>query len=249
MGPGHRRDTIDDHLGARNWKKICGLGVLLRRRKSEAIKEMRRHHDEFERFTRSQPRDRVDAWKSMVMDWQEGRSDVNPFSRTTKGETEHDVRLRLAEKEAEEMRKGSTPVHDVSPSSFMMLGLEVEEQQRQLALHLSEHDASTSRLKTEVLERRAKLGRAISRFRKLQQTYTPIALTYLASLRNVGSDTPAEKMPLVLPSSLPEGMRFQPGMLQWLMMEAEFRRAQLWSELAGEQLHLLALKGAEGFQK
>ena len=31
MGPGHRRDTIDDHQGARNWRKICGLGEYVSR--------------------------------------------------------------------------------------------------------------------------------------------------------------------------------------------------------------------------
>jgi hypothetical protein len=30
MGPGSRRDTLDDHFGDMNWKKICGLGLLVR---------------------------------------------------------------------------------------------------------------------------------------------------------------------------------------------------------------------------
>ena len=29
MGPGSRRDTLDDHFGDMNWKKICGLGQLI----------------------------------------------------------------------------------------------------------------------------------------------------------------------------------------------------------------------------
>jgi hypothetical protein len=29
MGPGSCRDTLDDHFGDMNWKKICGLGKLL----------------------------------------------------------------------------------------------------------------------------------------------------------------------------------------------------------------------------
>jgi len=28
MGPGSRRDTLDDHFGDRNWKKTTGLGTL-----------------------------------------------------------------------------------------------------------------------------------------------------------------------------------------------------------------------------
>jgi hypothetical protein len=29
MGPGSRRDTLDDHFSDMNWKKICGLGMPL----------------------------------------------------------------------------------------------------------------------------------------------------------------------------------------------------------------------------
>jgi len=29
MGPGHRRDTIDDHLGNWNWQKLVGLGNVV----------------------------------------------------------------------------------------------------------------------------------------------------------------------------------------------------------------------------
>jgi hypothetical protein len=29
MGPGSRRDTLDDHFGDMNWKKVCGLGLLI----------------------------------------------------------------------------------------------------------------------------------------------------------------------------------------------------------------------------
>jgi Kyakuja-Dileera-Zisupton transposase len=29
MGPGSRRDTLDDHFGDMNWKKICGLGACI----------------------------------------------------------------------------------------------------------------------------------------------------------------------------------------------------------------------------
>ena len=30
MGPGSRQDTLDDHFGNMNWKKICGLGNRFR---------------------------------------------------------------------------------------------------------------------------------------------------------------------------------------------------------------------------
>jgi hypothetical protein len=29
MGPSSRRDTLDDHFGDMNWKKVCGLGLFI----------------------------------------------------------------------------------------------------------------------------------------------------------------------------------------------------------------------------
>lgn len=37
MGPGSRRDTIDDHMGDSNWKKVTGLGKLLRSKNHSII--------------------------------------------------------------------------------------------------------------------------------------------------------------------------------------------------------------------
>ncbi|KAK7015899.1 hypothetical protein VNI00_019007 [Paramarasmius palmivorus] len=36
MGPGHRRDTLDDHFGGWNWLKISRLGIQLRKRRRDA---------------------------------------------------------------------------------------------------------------------------------------------------------------------------------------------------------------------
>ncbi|KAH7904863.1 hypothetical protein BJ138DRAFT_1130779 [Hygrophoropsis aurantiaca] len=45
MGPGSRRDTLDDHFNDWNWKKIVGLGRILLRKIKEAVKERREHCD------------------------------------------------------------------------------------------------------------------------------------------------------------------------------------------------------------
>jgi hypothetical protein len=41
------------------------------------------------------------------------------------GISEHDVQLQLAEEEAKEL----TPIHNVTPSLFVLAGLDLEEQQ------------------------------------------------------------------------------------------------------------------------
>jgi hypothetical protein len=42
---------------------------------------------------------------------------------------EHDVRLELAHEEAAEQERGILPINNVSPSAFILAGLDLEEQQ------------------------------------------------------------------------------------------------------------------------
>jgi len=39
------------------------------------------------------------------------------------------IRCELAEEELEKAKHGSAPIHEVSPSTFLQVGLELEEQQ------------------------------------------------------------------------------------------------------------------------
>jgi hypothetical protein len=45
------------------------------------------------------------------------------------GLTEQDIRLQFATEEAEEAKNGGPVLHDVTPSSFIVAGLELEDQQ------------------------------------------------------------------------------------------------------------------------
>ncbi|KAK7016199.1 hypothetical protein VNI00_018964 [Paramarasmius palmivorus] len=194
MGPGHRRDTLDDHQGARNWRKICGLGFLLRRREAEARRQVVVHTAEYERFCQSQPVSRVEEWRRKVVEWESGKSTVNPYSLSERGETEEDVRLRLAVQEAERSLRGEPILHEVAPSAFLLMGLDIEDQQRRMAINLADKEEGTVREKTEVVEKRAKLGRLIARFRSLQQIYTPTALAYLTTLPNYSNTSMEESL-------------------------------------------------------
>ena len=39
MGPGSRRDTLDDHFGDYNWRKVASIASFFSRKVAEAIKE------------------------------------------------------------------------------------------------------------------------------------------------------------------------------------------------------------------
>ncbi|KAL0570105.1 hypothetical protein V5O48_011855 [Marasmius crinis-equi] len=243
MGPGHRRETIDDHLGYWGWLKVLGLGRLLRKRRAEARFQTTVHNQFFDEFTKSQSYHSAE-WLKMIEDWDAGRSEVNPYSLSKKGVTKKDVRLAYGQKEMEALVAGDPFLHDVSPSAFMVMGLDIEEEQRQLVQDLKEQHFATVDQQTSLLQRRSKLQRSISRFRTLQKTYTPTALTNIHVISNApataatGAPAAPETTPQLLPSSLPEKTRSLPQLRSWSEMEVEFRKAQLQSSLQGVQSQL-----------
>ena len=86
----------------------------------------------------------------------------------------------------------------------------------------------------EQLKRRGCLQRLIGRFRSIQQIYTPIALTLLASYEAENPDSlRAEEIPLFLPSGIPFSQRQGTEMEGFVVMETEYRRAQMRSSLHG----------------
>jgi hypothetical protein len=98
MGPGSRRDTLDDHFGDYNWCKITLFGALERllpwgnyiktenfaaniflRKAEEAIQGRREHVDAFIEFDAALPEESTKAWTELCQEWETDRSKENPF--------------------------------------------------------------------------------------------------------------------------------------------------------------------------
>lgn len=90
----------------------------------------------------------MQQWKDAVDNWEakhEGKNpyelplegtflafffvDLSNFIPISLGATEGDVRITLLEKEAELAKDGVPPLHTVTPTGFIVLGLELEDQQ------------------------------------------------------------------------------------------------------------------------
>jgi hypothetical protein len=87
---------------------------------------------------------------------------------------------------------------------------------------------------------RAKLNHGITRFRRLQSTYTPAAIQAL-SKRVAAVDELAEEVPLMLPSSLSEEERGNGGVASGVIeLEDSLRAAQCCTALPRlrNQLHI-----------
>lgn len=102
-------------------------------------------------------------------------------------------------------------------------------------MDLSRDNFVTPTQQVELLEARGRLQRAIGRFRGVQQVYTPVSLSLLASHESLNPDRAInpENLPLLLPSGIPPAHRQSVSLLPFVEMETEYRRAQLRSSLDG----------------
>lgn len=97
MGPGARRDVLDDVFGYHNWVKVTylrkyltslnvsiladhhHLAATLLARIKKAVPERNNQVEAFHQFHSVLPEENTRAWKSMVEAWEADRSKPNPF--------------------------------------------------------------------------------------------------------------------------------------------------------------------------
>ncbi|KAK0435653.1 hypothetical protein EV421DRAFT_1892517 [Armillaria borealis] len=206
MGPGARRDTLDNHFGDYNWRKIITLAETLCSRLKEAVKARLEHVEEFigyEDALQAEHSESVRHWRQIILLWESDRTQPNPFSPTLRSVTENAVRLELARQEkiasAVEIR------HDVSPSELIAQGLQLEEAQVRLQCDinaLGSHSTDLQRMKVQAQENR--IQRKIEAWIEVQKVYMPrttLLCTRDEDRRAVGTTVPPSKIPLYLPST------------------------------------------------
>ncbi|KAG9308762.1 hypothetical protein JVU11DRAFT_11553 [Chiua virens] len=82
MGPGHRRDTLDDLIGDHNWKKVVGMGAAILRKLTEAVPERNEHLEDLHEFKSSlvgRYEEILSTWREQVKAWENDMSQPNPF--------------------------------------------------------------------------------------------------------------------------------------------------------------------------
>jgi hypothetical protein len=150
MGPGCRRDTLDDHFGDWNWKKTVGLGASLLLKIRDALAEKAEHEMAFEEFNTAITPLHRSAWLAEMEAWEDNPNDTtipNPLEAKStceygilfygsrahnhSGITQAGARLKLAELEAEELQQGlDTSLHpEISRSVLIASGIDLEEEQ------------------------------------------------------------------------------------------------------------------------
>ncbi|KAF7980678.1 hypothetical protein HWV62_37111 [Athelia sp. TMB] len=230
MGPGSRRDTLDDHFGDWNHRKVVAMAPTFLRKIKTAVPERAEQVEIFEDLSAGLQPQSVATWTVAVEAWEKDKSQPNPFVSLADVVTEREIRLELAREEARELLSGEANAlhHTLSPAVCLTVGIDFEIQQRRLGIAMSElNENSTSVQRTKVQLRDNSLRRKITSWMKIQEVYMPAT----AFIRAVDPDTtaegaaeiPAHAIPLLLPSALPRGSSIDVKFPQY---ELRLRHAQ-----------------------
>ncbi|KAF9505353.1 hypothetical protein BS47DRAFT_1368135 [Hydnum rufescens UP504] len=144
MSEGAHHDMLDDLLGDKNFQKEIGLGKSLLTKLKTAQVESAKHVEQFKSFTGG-----LDL--AMIVPSQIpttlGLHDLTILLRSAK--TQADIQLELLESEQSHLSlTGGHAIHNTSATSFLCVGLEIEEAQRWLARDVTVYMPETALLIT-----------------------------------------------------------------------------------------------------
>ncbi|KAG1875869.1 hypothetical protein C8R48DRAFT_745561 [Suillus tomentosus] len=196
MGPGSRREVLDDHFGDWNWKKVTTFGRVLLCKIKEAIKAKTEHHHALTELEESIKQSDLGVasltnWTNEVLAWELDHSNPNPFESRVTATTQAAVRLELLMQDAQDLEdRSSVSLHsDVTPSILISTGLDIEH------THLGQH--ATNEQQTKILARSNSLQRRIEAWTKIQVLYMPS----VSQLRATNA-TPSTDFQLLFPSDI-----------------------------------------------
>ncbi|PBK58209.1 hypothetical protein ARMSODRAFT_1028440 [Armillaria solidipes] len=244
MGPGSRRDTLDDHFGDYNWRKIIIIVSTICERYKDAVATRAQHVAEFISYEDALQADHSTAlhqWRMMVLAWESDRTQPNLFSPILLV-TENTVRLELAQEEKTE--KSIEIHHDVSPSEFIAQGLQLEEAQARLIDDIKELGThSTDLQRTRIQQQTNCISRKIEAWIKIQKVYMPrtsLLRTQDDDWCAPGVEIHPTKIPLYLPSTALRLGAVDPSPTNTILNdERRLRLAQVHDMLATLCDHLL----------
>ncbi|KAF8122730.1 hypothetical protein K438DRAFT_2004166 [Mycena galopus ATCC 62051] len=182
------------------------------KRMAENVKEGQVHRDAFEAFDkalRDNAPDMVAGWKAWVDDWESRQHTDNtesPFEVKENVMSMRDIRLKLAKEELLRSGEGEEVEREDTPSTFVIMGLKIEEAQRHLAIDVKAVANLTDAQTVDILKRRVALVKRIRAFRNLQRTYMPKLRRFPTATQHELWDSEAERnteaMQLFMPSDI-----------------------------------------------
>ncbi|KAJ6447896.1 hypothetical protein C8R45DRAFT_1115651 [Mycena sanguinolenta] len=217
MGPGTRHATLEDLFGFHNWRRLVAWRGIFGRRMKENVTEGQIHRDAFDAFNavlEEKVPEMVTKWKGWVHQWesrQHADGTESPFEVKEKVTTMKDIKLRIAKEELLKSSEGIEVEREDTPSTFIMMGLEIEESQRLLAVDVKAITNPTPQQEHNFLKRRTAIRKRIVAFRKLQRAYMPHVRRFLTisqqALWDADGERDAEAIRLFLPSDITDSAK------------------------------------------
>ncbi|KAJ7363734.1 hypothetical protein DFH08DRAFT_798213 [Mycena albidolilacea] len=212
MGIGTRHDMLEDLFGFYNWRRLVSGQRIFTKRMVENVKEGQVHRDAFNAFDatlRETALEMVEGWKNWVHRW-ESRQHTDgtelPFELKEKAMTMRDIKNKLAKEELLRSGDGVEVEREDTPSTFILMGLEIEDSQQHLAIDVKVIANPMEIQTVDILKRRAALLKRLWAFCKLQQTYMPNLRTFLTPSQHQMWDSETDRdvgaVRLFLPSDI-----------------------------------------------
>ncbi|KAJ7790787.1 hypothetical protein B0H14DRAFT_2625671 [Mycena olivaceomarginata] len=178
MGPGFRRDTLDDHFNDWNHKKIIALGYAMRKKVEKAVPEMVETRRALSDLNESVASAVVKGWTEMAEKWEDDPTAPNPFETLRKDQHVAKVRAELAAEAAAREAAGNEEEDavrgDMHVTELIAMGLQLEDQQRVLGADIAATGLHpTDGQRRAMTERTSKLRRKIFAWIDIQHRFFP----------------------------------------------------------------------------
>ncbi|KAJ7036101.1 hypothetical protein C8F04DRAFT_954156, partial [Mycena alexandri] len=212
MGPGSRHATLEDIFGFHNYDRQLAMHRVLPKRLAVNIKEGGKHRAALAAFTEglnSTRPEEVEEWRAWVLRWeakQHTDPKESPFEYKEAVTTLQDIQLRIAGEELIRTEDGVEVEQENTPSTFISMGLSIEDTQRRLEIDIKALQHPTASQKLSFTKRRTALVKRIHKFRQLQLVYMPALRGFLTDREKQIFDGNGEQAPeatrLFMPSEI-----------------------------------------------
>ncbi|KAJ7767527.1 hypothetical protein DFH07DRAFT_769622 [Mycena maculata] len=212
MGMGARAATLECLLAFHNWRRTVSWRGIFAKRMAENVKEGQVHRDAFDAFDaalRETANEMVEGWKDWVTEWESKQHTTgvdSPLEMKEKVMSMQQICVKLATEELMRSGAGTEVEREDTPSTFVVMGLEIEESQRYLTIDVKALANPTENQALDFLKRRTALLKRLRVFRKMQRTYMPNFRMFLTGAQRAQLDSEADRdteaVRLFLPSDI-----------------------------------------------
>ncbi|KAJ7042742.1 hypothetical protein C8F04DRAFT_1251560 [Mycena alexandri] len=236
MGPGSRHATLEDIFGFHNYDRQLAMHRVLPKRLAINIKEGGKHRSALAAFTEgldSTRPEEVAEWQEWVGRWeakQHTDPKESPFEYKEAVTSLRDIQLKIAGEELIRTEDGVEVEQENTPSTFIIMGLSIEDTQyceyfglpahqiirsrntnvhdvrRRLEIDIKALQHPTASQKLGFTKRRTALVKRIHKFRRLQLVYMPALRGFLSDrekqIFDGNGEQAAEATRLFMPSEM-----------------------------------------------